>query len=293
MALKKIPWWVRIAVKIVLSRLPISYAFWRRIGLFRHGEMNHPEKAIKTFERYFEKAQSYGMTHTNFLSLEIGPGDSILSAIVAKAYGAKNVWLLDAGSFADFDIDSCKEVAKILKQKGLHVKDFSHINNLNDLLNYFSIRYLISGTESLKDIPENSINFFWSQVVFEHIPRGEFMKFLKLLRKIVSDDAVGVHSIDFRDHLGGSLNNLRISERVWESKFFSSSGFYTNRIRPNEMLSYFKKAGFDVEILNKTYWPDIPTNRRYFAKQFQIMPDEDFLVSEIEVVLKPSKNYKD
>ena len=293
MAIRDIPWWARIALKIIFSRLPVSYGFWRKIGLFRHGEMNNPEKAIQTFEKYFERAQSYGLTPTNFSSLELGPGDSILSAIVAKAYGATNVLLLDAGKFADSDIDGCKNVVKLLEQKGIKAPDLSNAKNLQNVLDKVPATYLTAGTQSLKDIPAKSIDFFWSQVVFEHIPRGEFMLFLKSLRRIVSDEAVGVHSIDFRDHLGGSLNNLRISEKIWESNFFSSSGFYTNRIRPNEMLSYFKRAGFDVEVIDQTYWPQIPTKRKYFAKQFQDMAEENFLVSEIEVILKPSKNYKE
>ena len=207
MAIRDIPWWARIAAKIIFSRLPVSYRFWRRIGLFRHGEMNHPDKAIKTFEKYFDRAQLYGSIPHNFTSLELGPGDSILSAIVAKAYGAKNVWLLDAGEFADADIDGCKDVIKLLEQKGIKAPDLSNARNLHNVLAKVSATYLTAGTESLKNIPAKSIDFFWSQVVFEHIPRNEFMLFLKLLRRIVSDEAIGVHSIDFRDHLGGSLNN--------------------------------------------------------------------------------------
>ena len=293
MALKNIPWWARITAKIVLSRLPISYDFWRKIGLFRHGEMNHPEKAIQTFEKYFERAQSYGLMSTNFSSLEIGPGDSILSALVASAFGAKRVWLVDAGRFADTDVSGCLKVARLLEKKNKTLPDLSSVNNLNNVLERVSATYLTEGTDSLKDIPSNSIDFFWSQVVFEHIPLSEFTRFLRELRRIVSDNAIGIHSIDFRDHLGGSLNNLRVSEKFWESKLFSSSGFYTNRIRPNEMLLYFKDAGFDVEVIGESRWTEIPTKRKYFAQQFQEMPDEDFLVAEIEVILRPNKDFKE
>lgn len=42
----RLPWWSRIAAKIVLSRLPAGYGLWRRIGLFRHGEMDRTGYAL-------------------------------------------------------------------------------------------------------------------------------------------------------------------------------------------------------------------------------------------------------
>jgi len=46
---KAIPWWLKIGIKIVLARLPIHYAFWKRIGMFEHGDMNQPQRALEIF----------------------------------------------------------------------------------------------------------------------------------------------------------------------------------------------------------------------------------------------------
>src|SRR5262245_16158823 len=37
------PWWMRVAAKLVLARLPISYRVWSRFSLFKHGEMDRPQ----------------------------------------------------------------------------------------------------------------------------------------------------------------------------------------------------------------------------------------------------------
>ena len=56
------------------------------------------------------------------------------------------------------------------------------------------------------------------------------------------------HQIDLRDHLGGGLNNLRFSDSLWESNFFVKSGFYTNRISFDKMISIFENISFKYEI---------------------------------------------
>lgn len=53
--------------------------------------------------------------------------------------------------------------------------------------------------------------------------------------------------IDIRDHIEHSLNNLRFSNKMWESNFMKNSGFYTNRIRYFQMLDIFNKTGFNVQ----------------------------------------------
>lgn len=288
MALKRVPWWTRIAGKIVLSRLPIPYAFWRKFGLFRHGEMNRPEQAARTFDKYYQRALQCQALPAGFRSLELGPGDSILSGLVARAYGASQAWLVDAGAFADSDVAGCLQVAALLEQQGRALPDLSGANSLAEVLDRASVHYLTDGTNSLAHIPSGSIDFFWSQVVLEHVPRHEFPVFLRELRRVVSDNAIGIHSIDFRDHIGGDLNSLRFTEKTWEGALFRNSGFYTNRLRPREMLAMFKDAGFSVEVTGETRWPVMPIKRTRLAPEFRTMPDEDFLVAEIDVVLRPA-----
>jgi SAM-dependent methyltransferase len=282
-----IPWWLKLSAKLVLARLPVSYGFWRSIGLFRHGEMNDPARAIRTFCSYYERAQKYAALPAGFESLELGPGDSILAGLAARAYGAKRAWLVDAGSFATTDIHVCKQVVELLRQNGANPANIDDARNLTEALEKSNVRYLTEGTKSLAHIPDASIDFFWSQVVLEHVPKEEFPRMLQELRRILKADGIGVHSIDFRDHLGGGLNNLRFSSRIWESHYFRNSGFYTNRIRPRDMLMMFSDAGFVVEVIKETRWPQLPLARNKMAREFYALPDDDFMVAEIEIIIRP------
>ena len=95
------------------------------------------------------------------------------------------------------------------------------------------------------------------------------------------------HQVDFKDHLGGKLNNLRFSPETWEGRLFSESGFYTNRLRLDEMTQAFEAAGFSVEVRACTRWPSLPTPRSAMDAAFQGMTEEDLLVSDAHLVMSP------
>jgi hypothetical protein len=93
----KIPWWTRIGAKMVLSRLPFGYRFWQQLGLFRHGSMDQSEYAIGVVDRHAEAA-GFGASLHGCTILELGPGDSVATTIIAAARGGRAV-LVDAGHF--------------------------------------------------------------------------------------------------------------------------------------------------------------------------------------------------
>jgi SAM-dependent methyltransferase len=280
------PWWAKMGAKLVLARLPVPYRFWKRFGIFRHGEMMVPELAIAAFQNHFEDATKRGGLVDGFQSLELGPGDSVLSGFVARAYGAERAWLVDAGPFAETDAESCRKTFEILVAQGKSPPPIAAAT-LQDAMAEANVIYLTEGTKSFAAIPNGSIAFFWSQVVLEHVHRAEFPALMRELRRVVATDAIGVHSIDFRDHLGGGLNNLRFPDEIWEAEGFRDSGFYTNRIRPREMVRLMEAAGFSVEILSEDRWPELPLARNKMASQFKRFADEDFMVREMRVVMRP------
>lgn len=285
--INRLPWWAKIGGKLVLSRLPVPYAVWRRLGLFLLGDMNRPERAIAAFQYYFDKARNARPLRQGFTSLELGPGDSVLAGLAARAAGAGRVWLVDAGAFAETDVQLCQAAVELLRSGGLAPPDISGCDDLAEVLRRSDITYLTDGVAALKAIPTASVDFFWSQAVLEHVLAQEFDALLAELRRVVRDDAVGVHGVDFRDHLGGGLNNLRFSERVWESRLFRRSGFYTNRIRCRDMVARFEAAGFSVRILRETRWSQMPLPVASLAPQFRKHAPDDLLIAEAELLVRP------
>ncbi len=280
----EIPWWGKIGAKLILSRLPFGYSVWRRLGLFRHGDMDTSEYAIRVFNSHLEKSglrnQLAGKT-----VLELGPGDSIASAIIAAAHGARAI-IVDEGRYVREDITPYLDLQSVLTEKGLSATDLSGCRDIEEILDRCSAIYMTEGLESLRKIEDGTVDLIFSQAVLEHVRKPQFLETIRECRRILRPDGICSHQVDLRDHLAGALNNLRFSERVWESEFFARSGFYTNRIRQRQMLDLFNRAGFTVDCSGVQRWDAMPTPRVKLDDAFRGLPDDDLLVSVFDVVLR-------
>lgn len=281
-----IPWWAKIGGKIVLSRLPFGYRIWQSVGLFRHGYMDKIEYVKSVFDRHVEAAGLTGALKGKTI-LEIGPGDSVATALIAACYGARAV-LVDAGNFAVKDAEVYKKMAQDLDALGLPIpKAVDQTQSLEDVLAVCGAEYLVNGLKSLKELKAGSIDFIFSQAVLEHVRKKEFLETVRECRRVIAPSGIASHRIDLRDHLSGGLNNLRFSERVWESDFFVKSGFYTNRIQYSEMLSLLHTGGFNCEVRQVSRWESLPIRRSSLATKFQRLPDDVLSVSGFDVLLHP------
>lgn len=278
--LKKIlPWWLKIAAKLTLSRLPVQYKQWKKIHLFQHGSMISAQHAYSVFMKHFQLTPVEG----DFVCLELGPGDTLFSCIIAKALGSSRTIFVDVGNFASHDMRLYKAMYDFLTKKGYDFK--IDLTDFDNMMNSCHAVYLTSGLNSLKKISDHSIDLSFSQAVLEHIRAKEFLPTLKELRRILSPTGSSSHEIDLRDHLGGGLNNLRFSDLLWESDFFTRSGFYTNRIRYEEMMNLFEKTGFRVKLIDMSKWEKIPIARHKLNKKFRYLSEQDLIIAGVTVML--------
>jgi len=250
---KYVPWPVKMAIKLACSVFGLTKAF-QKMHIFEQGH-HDPEKSIEIFNQHFKKAKKY--LDKDFTVLELGPGYSLNTAVIARHYGARFTYLIDKGDFGK------KDLTPIL-------------NLLNREDHDVQYKYMTEGLESLRQIPDKTVDFVFSHVVLEHIIKNELLDTLKELRRITKDNGVHSHTIDLRDHLNSSLNHLKFSEETWESNIFRNSGFYTNRIRYNEMLELFEKAGFEYKILMKD--------------KFKGIKDKNLCIAGFHVLLFPCKH---
>lgn len=282
-----IPWQAKIIAKLILSRLPFGYQFWRNIGFFMHGDMEQPSYAYNVFKNHFDRVE-FTRKKCGFVSLEMGPGDSLFSALIARAFGSSSSYLIDTGRYAREDVVPYQRMGNYLSQRGLNTPDLELMYRLDDILAACSAHYGSEGIQSLRAIPDGTVDFVWSQAVLEHIRKDEFLDTMRELRRVLRLDGVCSHRIDLQDHLSGALNNLRFSKKLWESDFMSRSGFYTNRIRFSEMLDYFKKTGFDADVIGIDRWDNLPTPRSSFSYEFSSLPDDDLRIYAFDVILRPT-----
>ena len=280
---KYIPWYLKIILKIIISRLSINRRFLHKIGIFKHGSMDTVEYSKTVFQRHFN---NFKITANDCKVLEIGPGNSIVTGLYAHASGCSKTYLVDDGDYITRDMRFYHEVIKSLDADDLIIQKLLRITHFTELLGKIGIEYLTRGLESLKTIESNSIDFIFSNAVLEHIKKSEFVATVEQMYRILKCNGFSSHEIDLKDHLCYSLNNLRFPERIWESRLFQTSGFYTNRIRYEEMLNIFKSVGFKVEVIRKWNWDEVPIKKKSFSAPFNDLSDDDLKVYCFDVILR-------
>ena len=281
---RSLPWQLKIAAKVILSRVPLSPKLLSRAGVFQVGGMRRPEYAVNVFRRHFKNAV-FARKDQPFVVLELGPGFSVFSAVIARAFGASASYAVDSSPLASTDVQLYRELATYLHDNGFNPPSLENSNSLDEILKACGGTYLSNGVESLKTIPTASVDFVFSHTVLQHVRRKDFAALLAEMRRIQRPDGVGSHMISISDILGGNLNDLRFSEKTWESDLMANSGFYTNRIRYNEYLKYFKEAGFVPQVYRTAKWDTLPTPRNKMAPEFASLPESELQISGFDVYL--------
>jgi hypothetical protein len=282
--MQSVPWQLKIAAKIVLARLPLSYHSWEKIGLFKQGAMERPEYALRIFRRHFDAAGLAGKAD-EFVGLELGPGDSLCSALIAKTFGGSRTFLVDVESCASTDLRVYRRMEAHLRQLGMYPPNLDHCRTMDEVAEACGAEYMTEGLDSLRKIPSASVDFVWSNAVLPYVRRNQFVLTLQELRRVQRQGGVASHTIPIKDIIGGKLNDLRFGAGIWESPLMANSRFYTNRLRYLELLRLFREAGFEPEVVREICWKTLPIPRRKMAQEFAKLSEEDLQVSEFDVLL--------
>ncbi len=249
--------------------------------------MTDPEYAVKVFFLHLESV-FVNEIPKNAVFLEMGPGDSIASALLAASVGARKIYLVDAGDFATRDMRFYIRLGEVSRGLGLSLPENMESMVFEEMLEVCQAEYLTEGLSSWRNIPDNIVDFAWSHSTLEHIRKREFRNTMAELYRVMAPGGVVSHNIDLQDHLCGRLNNLRFSERTWESDWMASSGFYTNRLRYSEIMDVFSAVGFTVENQQTGRWEILPTPRHKLSKPFRDMPESDLLIRTMSAELHKS-----
>jgi len=284
-------WYLKIPLKVILARIPMSHKTRNKLGMFKHGYMQDYSYALKVFMGHLTKAGLLDKEkNIGKVAMELGPGESLFSALLAKSYGFQHSLLIDVDDFTLPNINVYKDFAHWLSNEGLPCPDLDLCDSVDSMLSALDSQYLTHGLNSLINLPSESVDFVFSQAVLEHVRKHAFGDTFKELYRILKPGGVSTHVVDFKDHLDYSLNNLRFSDRMWEANWFApSSGFYTNRIRLGEMVRRIEEQGFKVEVLDRTEWKTLPMPKNKLDKQFNTMSDEELKVSGATLrLIKPA-----
>ena len=278
-----IPWQARLGLKVVLA--PVPYRVWQRLGWFRHGAMLDPSYVRGVFDKHRRFA---GELPPEPVIVELGPGDSVGSALFATADGASRVFLVDVAEFATHDVAVYRAMSAWATTNEIANPDLSTATTFADVLRAWRASYHVHGVRSLSAVPTGSVDHLWSNTVIQHIRLEDIPRLAHELRRVLKPTGVSTHTIDFRDMLGGALNHLRVPDGIWNSRLIGRSGAYTNRMRCSVLLDVLGDAGFEIEVLDRRTWTELPTPRAAMQPQFRDLPDDDLLTYHANVVLRPS-----
>jgi hypothetical protein len=277
------PWRLKLGVKVAVGLLPIPYSLWRRTGLFRHGEMLDPEYSRQVVRNHMARA----VLAPGFVALELGPGDSVASGIVASSLGASRTWLVDTGRFAEARPDRYKRLWTLLASEASTLGPWQEPVDLLELCSAARITYLAGGLAELEGIPARSVDIAWSHAVLEHVHRAEMPALFAGLVRIMRQTGTLSHRVDLADHLSGGLKNLTAPSRDWERPLVWRSGAYTNRMSLSEIIGTAESAGFETEIVDVERWREPPISRDELVTEFRSRSDDELCIRAFDFIARP------
>jgi len=240
----------KFLLKCILLKIQSDYTFWKKIGLFDHGQMNEIKYASSTFEFFYDTyVRVMQKDFSNITLLELGPGDSVANGILAFNRGAKCSILVDVGDFATRDVTFYSELVTG-KQRA-----YESITNFPEILTSNNIEYFTDGLESINHIPQNSIDLVISNAVLEHIDPESLSAFLAKVTQLLTPGGIMIHRIDYRDHLVGSNFHKLLPSWIIKSYFYKKSILYLNGFTEQQYSQLFVNSGFSISIIDSKKFP--------------------------------------
>ena len=259
-------WKTKARVQNAVSLLPISLAYslysslQRRHGLLRN---LNPIDGFKAGIETREIINAQGRDIRDKVILEIGTGRRINTPIALWLLGAGKVITVDINPYLKLELvrddlryvsENQEEIRALFKNRILEER-FSLLLDaarkglgLAGILELFHVRYMAPMDASRLDLPEKSVDYLISYNVFEHIPPGVIDSILKEGSRVIRDDGLFVHRIDFSDHFAHQdksinfVNYLRYDDSEW-GRIVHNHFMYMNRLRVDDMEELFERAG--------------------------------------------------
>lgn len=185
---------------------------------------------IKTWKQI----QSLDCSPSGKVFFEIGTGRVPLAPLAYWLMGAEYTITIDLNQYLkeELIIENLRYIAEneeeILKLFGSLI-DKDRLNSLlsfvkesnfsmTEFFDLCRIKYIAPGDAADTDLPDKSIDFHTSYTVFEHIPIEVLRKIIREGDRIIRENGLFVHRIDYSDHF--SHSDKKISAIIIQLRFF-------------------------------------------------------------------------
>lgn len=273
-----LPWRIRLWLHLFFARYPQFYV---------RGIRQKKNTLMQTEEILEKHMQNMGLTDfKDKVVCELGPGDSLYHGVLAYQFGAKQMYMLDiadlAGGEAKFTVSNMQLKRPMPAcKKGETWK--SYLKKIN-------IKYLTDGIQSYYEVPDNTVDVLFSNVVLEHVRLDIFEETVKQMNRMCKMGGLCSHVVDYKDHLGGGLNDLKIPTEKWESELYKKMPNYVNRILYFDMIDIFKANGF--ALVRKPEFKmrkKVPIARDKLISEYQNKSEKELRIALASFVLKKVK----
>jgi len=281
-----LPWWVKMGAKMAIGALGLPHGGLRALGVNRHSFVHEAESRVLGEPRghVARFAAHHGRPPRGVL--ELGPGRLVTRAPAYAALGCGPVWFLDVEDDAPRDPAAYRRAAEMARAAGLPAPALDGLPDRDAVLAACDARLLIGGSAALDAIPAASVELVISDVALEHVRRDALPGLLAALRRVSGPESLGIHSVDFHDHIGGALNTLRFPPWLWESRLVGRSGLYVNRLGLSQLRTIFAGAGFATRLTDLRRWPAPPSGAAAAHPALERPPrDADIAFAKLEAVL--------
>jgi len=263
-------WKVKAAIQNTISIFPrsVSYSTYYRMqrlvgGLKRVNPVERFVAGVQTWRRIVKE----GRDPADKVFFEVGTGTTPDVPLAFWLLGAKRTITVDVNPYLKGELvretleyidanqnDVTALFGELLQHK--RMADLLQFHRrgaftLRGLLDLCSIEYIEPGDASRTGLPPRSIDFHTSYTVFEHIPPAVLAQILEEGNRIIRDDGLFVHMIDYSDHFShsdtsiSSINFLQYSDEEWAG-YAGNRYMYMNRLRHDDVLALFQSAGHRI-----------------------------------------------
>lgn len=263
-------WKLRAKIAHTISLLPsrtsdaVYYCVQRRLGRFR---LFNPLRWLETGVETGKRIRKLGQTASDKVFFEIGTGRVPLLSLAYWLMGAERTISLDVYPYLREELIReslgyiCKNQEEIVSLFGtlLHKERFNDLlefarssrYKLSEFLHLCRMDYIAPGNAADTRLPDQSVDFHTSRLVFEHIPPVALTPILMEGNRIIKDNGLFIHWIDYCDHFSRSdtrlscLNFLQYRDDEWE-KYVGNSFMYVNRLRHDDFINLFCSVGHRI-----------------------------------------------
>jgi SAM-dependent methyltransferase len=263
-------WRLKAAIQNVISLLPseASYEayYWiqRRFGALRRVD---PTSRLTAGISTWKRIQRHGRSPSGKVFLEVGTGRAPLVPLAYWLMGAERTITIDLNPYLKEELvaehvryiaENQNEILRLfgsLMDEGRfrHLLDFATNTkpSASEFLDLCRTTYIAPGNAADTTLPDQHIDFHTSYTVFEHIPSNVLVDILEEGNRIIKNDGLFVHRIDYSDHFSHSdkaisaINFLQYSDDEW-AKYAGNRYMYMNRLRHDDFLALFESVGHNI-----------------------------------------------